>query len=442
MKKILSMLIITVLVLTCLTSVAMAEAATMEARIAEINNDASITTTTAILDPTSPTGAYVTFRYPASEGLVRVAVGCDEMTFANAEGKDIAPEDWTKGSWVHSNVRTSTARDMELIGDYWVATWPAVNGSVLYYFYLGNEGDSYVAAETTKDFCEAAIAANNQRWDPQNEPAIASWETQDTFAASQRRSLIYVPRAEDMTAEDMADFSIQDPNGTTEKGSISFCKIPGTIAGEEVHINCSVYLPYGFDPNRAEAYPLQVLFHGANGDYTQWFAHGAMDHIYDNAIAQGIIEPTVVVMPDGEDSDFDLDYVVNDILPYMQQNYNCSTEAEKLAMSGLSMGGMTTGNMLVNYPTTFKYYGGFSCFGRPNSRGFFYIDMSDPALKDVKIYASYGDNDYTGAMCQTAIDKLATDPEIDLTTEVLHGAHQMYYWRAALENFVKNILWK
>ena len=245
-----------------------------------------------------------------------------------------------------------------------------------------------------------------------------------------------------MTEEDMADFSIQDPNGTEEKGSLSFCQIPGTIGGEEVHINCSVYLPYGFDYSRAEAYPLQVLYHGASGDYTQWFAHGAMNHIYDNAIAQGIIEPTVVVMPDGEDSNFDYDYVVNDILPYMQHNYNCSTQREKLAMSGLSMGGMLTGNMLVNHPDAFKYYGGFSCFGRPNDRDIYYIDLSDPALKEVKLYAAYGDNDFTGGMCQTSIDKLSSDPEIDLTSEVLHGAHQMYVWRAALEHFVKNVLWK
>jgi S-formylglutathione hydrolase FrmB len=439
MKKKLIAFFIATLTIVSLTVFTTTEAPNMESRIAEINSDANITVTTVLLDSASPTGAFVTFRYPANEELVRVAVGCDEMTFANENEKDIAPENWTPGSWVHSNVRTSTARDMELIGDYWCATWPATNGSLLYYFYLGYKGDAYVGMENTRDFCEAAIAANNQRWDPQNEPAIASWETQDTFAANQRRSLIYVPRAEDI---DMLDLSLQDPYATEEKGSVTFCQIPGTINGDPAHINCSVYLPYGFDLRRTEAYPLYVLYHGANGDYTQWVAHGAADHIMNNAIAQGIIEPTVVVMPDGMDSGWDLDFVVNAILPYMQQNYNCSTNFEQLAISGLSAGGALTGNMLINHPTAFKYYGGFSMFGRTNNRGIFYIDLDDPALSSVKLYASYGDNDYTGERCQTSIDKLSTRSEIDLTHEILHGAHQMYYWRQALESFIRTTLWK
>lgn len=442
MKRVYALLIAVALMLTVLSGLSFAESTTMEDRIAEINNDASITVTTAILDETSPTGAYVTFRYPASESVVRVAVGCDEMTFANEDAVDIAPEEWTPGSWVHSNNRTSTARDMQLIGDYWCATWPAVNGSLLYYFYVGEAGDDYVNAESTYDFCEAAIAANKQYWDPQNEPAIASWETQLTFAANQRRSLIYVPRADGFSDEDMLDLTLQDPNGTEEKGSISFCQIPGIINGEEAHINASIYLPYGFDPNRAEPYPMEVLYHGANGDYTQWVAHGGMNHIFDNAIAQGLVEPTVVVMPDGEDSGYDIDFIINDILPYMQQNYNVSTDPSRLAMSGLSRGGMTTGYMLVDHPDAFKYYGGFSCLINPNDRGLVYIDLSDPALTEVKIYSSYGDNDYTGEGCQASIDKIATNPDIDISSEVLHGAHQMYYWRQALANFITNYLWK
>ena len=437
MKKLqvaLALGLISVFVLGCVS----AEAKTAE----EWNQDTSITVTSAVLDADSPTGAYVTFRYPASDKIVRMAVGCDEMTFANPDGVDIAPEDWTKGSWVHSNVRTSTARDMELVGDYWTATWPATNGSLLYYFYVGEEGDDYVEAGTTKEFVEAAISAGKQYWDPQNEPAIASWETQLTFAANQRRSLIYVPRPEGFSAEDMLDLTLQDPNGTDEKGFVGFCQIPGTIDGEEAHINCSVYVPYGFDPNREEAYPLQVLYHGASGDYTQWVAHGAMDHIYDNAIAQGIIEPTVVVMPDGEDSHYDIEFIVNSILPYMQQNYNCSTDPAKLAMSGLSRGGMTTANMLQNHPDAFKYWGGFSGFGRANSRGVYVIDLHDPALQDIKLYIAYGDNDSAKNNCSVCIDKFALEPSIDMIGESLHGAHQMYVWRQALENFVRKVLWK
>ena len=421
---------------------AFAAEGSLEEAVEALNHDTSITVTTAVLDEASPTGAFITFRFPAQRGVTRMAVGCDEMTFANENGVDIAPEDWVKGSWVHSNVRTSTAREMELVGDYWTATWPATNGSLLYYFYVGHATDSYIDVESTKDFCEAAIAANNQCWDPQNEPAIACWETQNTFAANQRRSLIYIPRPEGFTEEELPDFTIQDPDGTDQKGSVTFVQIPGKIDGENVAINCSVYLPYGYDPYRAETYPGLVLYHGASGDYTQWVAHGAANHILDNAIAEGLLEPTVVVIPDGEDSGYDVGYIANNILPYMEQNYHVGTEREKHAMAGLSMGGITTGNVLKQYPEKFLYFGGFSLLVMPDSDGFVYMDLSDPDLLDAKIYCAYGDNDYTGARAQASIDKIRTNPDIEISSEVLHGAHQMYVWRRALEIFVTQYLWK
>ena len=57
MKRVSTLLIAVALMLTVLSGLSFAESTTMEDRIAEINNDASITVTTAILDETSPTGA-------------------------------------------------------------------------------------------------------------------------------------------------------------------------------------------------------------------------------------------------------------------------------------------------------------------------------------------------------------------------------------------------
>ena len=105
---------------------------------------------------------------------------------------------------------------------------------------------------------------------------------------------------------------------------------------------------------------------------------------------------------------------------------------------------MTCARVLNAYPEVFGYYGGFSCMAQPNKdTGVMDFNFEAPALKDVKmVYMSYGDNDYTGAGLQTFMDELAKRTDVAQVAKVFHGAHQMYYWRATLEDFCANYLWK
>ena len=50
----------------------------------------------------------------------------------------------------------------------------------------------------------------------------------------------------------------------------------------------------------------------------------------------------------------------NYIIPYMESNYNVSTEAKDRAFCGLSMGCMTTFHMFFDHTEAFGYFGGFS----------------------------------------------------------------------------------
>jgi hypothetical protein len=59
--------------------------------------------------------------------------------------------------------------------------------------------------------------------------------------------------------------------------------------------------------------------------------------------------------------------LVQTILPFVEANYNVSSEREGRAYGGFSFGGWTGGVVMVNYPTTFAFYGFFS--GNPVADG-------------------------------------------------------------------------
>ena len=83
----------------------------------------------------------------------------------------------------------------------------------------------------------------------------------------------------------------------TENGTVSF----ETATTEDgIATSYGVYLPNGYDADREEAYPLLVLFHGGGGYDGSWFSNG-LANILDNMIAEGRMEPTIVVTPNGSD---------------------------------------------------------------------------------------------------------------------------------------------
>lgn len=147
----------------------------------------------------------------------------------------------------------------------------------------------------------------------------------------------------------------------------------------------NVYLPpmYGKE-NRN--YPVLYLMHGSGGDENAWIDLGFVNRIMDNLIAEGKVEPMIVVLPNinpsveaeaGETSD-NLDYkpVMTKNLPnykegfveqyfpeivnYVDAHFSTIADKQHRAIAGLSMGGMTSMFVSANYPNLFDYVGLFS----------------------------------------------------------------------------------
>lgn len=150
----------------------------------------------------------------------------------------------------------------------------------------------------------------------------------------------------------------------------------------------TIYLPAEYNQNPHKHYPVLYLLHGLGGDEVAWAERGRMPQILDNMIAAGEAEPMIVVLPNGNspqqaapgfNSDglfvqptSKLPFVSGafeasfpEIVEFMDANYRTRQEKSGRAIAGLSMGGMHSRAISLNYPDLFDYVALFSAAINP-----------------------------------------------------------------------------
>jgi len=131
-----------------------------------------------------------------------------------------------------------------------------------------------------------------------------------------------------------------------------------------------VYTPPGYETS-SKKYPVFYLLHGAGDSDDSWSTVGRAGFILDNLIAGKTAKPMVVVMPAGHTrapgnpitsapGDPFVNDFVNDVMPYVQNNYRVQTDRANTAIAGLSMGGSQTLNIALANPDRFAYVGVYS----------------------------------------------------------------------------------
>ena len=119
-----------------------------------------------------------------------------------------------------------------------------------------------------------------------------------------------------------------------------------------------VYTPHCYEKSEKE-YPVLYLQHGGGEDERGWVLQGRTDIILDNLIAQQKAVPMVIVMCDGNSQDFTAE-LLNDCIPFVEENYRVKKDRSHRALAGLSMGGIHTLNTVIPHPELFAYVGVFS----------------------------------------------------------------------------------
>ncbi len=124
-----------------------------------------------------------------------------------------------------------------------------------------------------------------------------------------------------------------------------------------------VWTPAGYEKS-AEELPVLYLIHGGGDNDASWPGVGCAGTILDNLLADGKMQPMIVVMPNGsieapnlmdEVPLFEQDLMTS-IIPFIEANYRVKADKAHRAMAGLSMGGMETMETILNDYDKFEYF--------------------------------------------------------------------------------------
>ena len=208
---------------------------------------------------------------------------------------------------------------------------------------------------------------------------------------------------------------------------------------------CHVYLPPSYFGSEG-TYPVLYLQHGHGENETGWVHQGKINFILDNLIAQGKAREMIVVMANGmlqaegkvEAMRFP-DFLLSDLIPYVEKRYRISGKREERAMAGLSMGSCQTSITTLEHPELFSYIGLFSGFLRNIFPG------DNPHLKALDDPEAFRQNYrlFFRAMGETdqflntflEDDEILKEKGVESYRKMYPGAHVWQVWRECARDF-------
>ena len=185
----------------------------------------------------------------------------------------------------------------------------------------------------------------------------------------------------------------------------------------------------------------------------------------DNLIQAKEAKPFIIVMNNGMvqtknaegkrivDHTIFPEYLIKDVIPYIEKKYRTIKNKDSRAMAGLSMGSIQTSITAFEYPEYFSYIGLFSGFLRDFIQGDKIMDMvqrgkvSDKHLRildsketfknNLKIFfRAMGENDI---FIQKFLeeDELLSKKDISCIRIIYEGGHNWNVWRRCIRDFAK-----
>ena len=140
-------------------------------------------------------------------------------------------------------------------------------------------------------------------------------------------------------------------------GAVHYHIYPSSTVGQGRPV--AVYTPPGYRPREARDYPVLYLLHGFGENHDSWIHNGRVHLIADNLIAEGKMEPMLIVLPYGhpgpippqgpgfnmiryraENQPVYLQDITTDLMPYIAAHYKVKAGPRNTAIAGLTTGGL------------------------------------------------------------------------------------------------------
>ena len=370
---------------------------------------------TVVADPNSPTGYTGHFvYYNPTATSVRFVADIMLRNWADpTDSKVYTPFEYKPGL-----MRGGGGYDVEMTNagnGYWVTDVPLAAGANQYWFYVNNNTNLWVA-------------------DPANSPIFAP----DGLTGNARRAFNKVHVPYDPVKQNYAPLEarqIENPRPDSPKGTWSYVQIQALPPlGGTIPRTIGVYLPPNYDPNRAEPYKTIYMQHGGGQDQSDWMNMGDVPVIMDNLIQDGTTEPAIVITTNTNylgAPNLGYPNLRDVVIPFVEANYNVSTEAIDRAFAGLSAGSFVTQNIMRYDTLRFGYYG-------PWSGGAQAVLATVPNID--KPYILYGggrwDFGLPNANTVAALDHVAFVENV-----VVAGAHDFNAWNQLFTIWARDYLW-
>ena len=158
----------------------------------------------------------------------------------------------------------------------------------------------------------------------------------------------------------------QFANGKLLTVKVHSQSIADNMFGDTEYRKVSVYLPPGYDQNGNSNYPVIYMLSDFNGTNEDWSRlSGSFTEILDQVIKSGKVKPMIMVFPDGKNKvgggwytnspvagNWE-DFVVTDLVKYIDQNYRTLPFAVSRGIAGKGMGGYGALKLATKHPDVF-----------------------------------------------------------------------------------------
>lgn len=249
----------------------------------------------------------------------------------------------------------------------------------------------------------------------------------------------------EIPAQDEYKYALRD----VPHGQIREIYFHSDVTGGLRHI--FVYTPPQYDDDLSVRYPVLYLQHGYTENETGWSRQGRCGLIMDNLLADGKCVPFIIVMENGEIShqasgtgfgslmtaanDLFPKILTQDVIPYIDSHFRTVPDIAHRALAGLSMGGMQTRHISLNYPGYFSQIGIFSG-GVISIQD---LNGNPEFKKDNKLtFISYGSREVENPRGQAPKETVSALKEAGINAVYYESpltAHEWQTWRRSLYEF-------
>ncbi len=160
--------------------------------------------------------------------------------------------------------------------------------------------------------------------------------------------------------------------GKVERTQVHGKALEGNLEGDSPDVFVSVYLPESYSSQTSRRYPVVYFLHGFTDSDEKWM--GQTKHwihlpaILDREFAAPDAREFIVVMPNGftryggsmysnsvTTGNWE-DYIVSELVPYIDQHYRTIARVESRGLAGHSMGGYGAMRLGLRHPETFSSF--------------------------------------------------------------------------------------